>query len=165
MNFKSHGIVKKGKLRETVRRKAAGLTFPIKYVSRAATISAFFANVFNNLLEDKGMQKIKKKLSFFVLIVLLLQLFSPITQAFAASTLPAPANLRSSLDGIDNVILRWDAVSGATVYRVYEINGEGKVQLSQTSNLNRYFPTVSAGTHTYAVTAVNSAGSPHYHHR
>lgn len=104
------------------------------------------------------MQKIKKKLSFFVLMVLLLQLFSPITQAFAATTLPAPVNLRSSLDGIDNVILRWDAVSGATVYRIYEINGEEKVQLSQTSNLNRYFQSVAAGTHTYAVTAVNNAG-------
>lgn len=104
------------------------------------------------------MQKNKKKLSFFVLVVLLFQLISPITSALAASTLPAPANLRYSLDGVDNVILRWDAVTGASVYRVYEINGEEKVQISQTSNLNRYFPTVSAGTHTYAVTAVNSAG-------
>ncbi len=104
------------------------------------------------------MHKIKKKLSFFVLIVLILQLFSPIAQAFAASILPAPVNLRSSLDGVDNVILRWDAVSGATVYRIYEVNGAEKVQLSQTSNLNRYFQTVAPGTHTYAVTAVNSAG-------
>ncbi|EKN64723.1 fibronectin type III domain-containing protein [Neobacillus bataviensis LMG 21833] len=104
------------------------------------------------------MSKIKKKLSFFVLAVLLLQLFSPIASAFAASNLTAPTNIRFSLDGIDNVVLRWDAVSGATTYRVYEIKGEEKVQLSQTSNLNRYFPTVSAGTHTYAVTAVNSGG-------
>ncbi|PLS01446.1 OmpL47-type beta-barrel domain-containing protein [Neobacillus cucumis] len=104
------------------------------------------------------MQKNKRILSFFVLVVLLFQLISPITSALAASTLPAPANLRYSLDGVDNVILRWDAVTGASVYRVYEIKGEERVQISQTSNLNRYFPTVSAGTHTYAVTAVNSAG-------
>ncbi|WP_066067177.1 OmpL47-type beta-barrel domain-containing protein [Neobacillus soli] len=104
------------------------------------------------------MHKIKKKLSFFVLTVLLLQLFSPIASAFAASNLTSPTNIRFSLDGIDNVVLRWDAVSGASAYRVYEIKGEEKVQLSQTSNLNRYFPTVSAGTHTYAVTAVNSVG-------
>lgn len=104
------------------------------------------------------MQKIKKNLSLFVLAVLILQLFSPITSALAASIPTAPTNLRSSLDGIDNVILRWDAVTGASVYRVYEIKGEEKVQITQTTNLNRYFPSVAAGTHTYAVTAVNSAG-------
>ncbi|WP_066321044.1 hypothetical protein [Bacillus sp. FJAT-29814] len=104
------------------------------------------------------MQKLKKKLSWLVLAVLLLQLFSPITSALAASIPTAPTNVRFTLDGIDNVILRWDAVSGASVYRVYEIKGEEKVQLSQTSNLNRYFPSVAAGTHTYAVTAVNSTG-------
>ncbi|MCM3763599.1 OmpL47-type beta-barrel domain-containing protein [Neobacillus niacini] len=104
------------------------------------------------------MQKLKKKLSWLVLAVLLLQLFSPITSALAASIPNAPTNVRFTLDGLDNVILRWDAVSGASVYRVYEIQGEAKVQLSQTSNLNRYFPSVSAGTHTYAITAANSAG-------
>jgi large repetitive protein len=104
------------------------------------------------------MQKLKKKLSWLVLAALLLQLFSPITSALAASIPTAPTNVRFSLDGIDNVILRWDAVSGASVYRVYEIIGEEKVQISQTSNLNRYFPSVSGGNHTYGITAVNSAG-------
>ncbi|MBS4213031.1 OmpL47-type beta-barrel domain-containing protein [Neobacillus rhizophilus] len=104
------------------------------------------------------MRKIKKKFSLFVLAVLLLQLISPITSAFAASNLTAPVNLKYSLDGYDNVILNWDAVSGATQYRVYEVVGENKIYINQTKYNNSYISGVLEGTHYYGVSAVNSTG-------
>lgn len=105
------------------------------------------------------MQKVKRKLSFLVLTVLFLQLFSPITSAFAASNLTtAPTNLRYYPDGFDNVLLRWDGVTGASAYRVYEKKGTDNILIIQTTNLYRYLPSVTEGTHEYTVTAVNSTG-------
>ncbi|MEH7335185.1 hypothetical protein V7161_21395, partial [Neobacillus drentensis] len=104
------------------------------------------------------MQKIRKKLSLFVIAALVLQLFSPVKSVFAAITLPAPDNFRYVLDGIDNVILRWNDVNGATAYRVYEIKGQDKVLIIQTTSPNRYLAGVKEGSHTYGVTAVNSTG-------
>ncbi|MGG3466031.1 hypothetical protein ABES02_00380 [Neobacillus pocheonensis] len=104
------------------------------------------------------MQKIKKKLSLFVLAALILQLFSPVTSVFAAITLPAPDNFRYVLDGIDNVILRWNDVNGATAYRIYEIKDQDKVLIIQTTSPNRYLAGVKEGSHTYGVTTVNSTG-------
>ncbi|MEO2076737.1 MAG: hypothetical protein ABGX20_15305 [Bacillus sp. (in: firmicutes)] len=104
------------------------------------------------------MRKIKKKLSVFLLAVLLLQLFSPISSAFAASNLTAPVNLRYTLDGYDNFYLNWDAVSGATLYRVYEMVGENKIYINQTKYNNSYISGVLEGTHYYTVSAVNNTG-------
>ncbi|MGJ7921964.1 OmpL47-type beta-barrel domain-containing protein [Neobacillus sp. LXY-4] len=104
------------------------------------------------------MRLIRKKLAIFVLAILFLQLVLPITSAFAASNLTAPLNLRYYPDGVDNVLLRWDAVTGATNYRVYEIKDEEKVLLFQVTNNYKYLTSVTEGTHTYAVTAVNSTG-------
>ncbi|MFC4802158.1 OmpL47-type beta-barrel domain-containing protein [Neobacillus sp. GCM10023253] len=109
------------------------------------------------------MGKVRRKLSFLVLFALFLQLFSPITSAFAASNLTtAPANLRYSLDGIDNIILRWDGITGASGYRVYEKVGEEYVLKKQTTNLYLYVASVSEGTHSYTVTAYNSTGESPY---
>ncbi|PEQ89565.1 hypothetical protein CN481_18010 [Bacillus sp. AFS006103] len=105
------------------------------------------------------MQIVRRKISFLVLAVLFLQLLSPITSAFAASNLTtAPANLRYYPDGIDNFLLRWDGVTGASGYRLYEKVGEENVLKKQTTNLYFYLASVPEGTHTYTVIAYNSTG-------
>ncbi|MEH7131393.1 hypothetical protein V7103_24795, partial [Neobacillus drentensis] len=105
------------------------------------------------------MQIVRRKISFLVLAVLFLQLLSPITSAFAASNLTtAPANLRYYPDGIDNFLIRWDGVTGASGYRVYEKVGEENILKKQTTNLYLYFASIPEGTHTYTVIAYNSTG-------
>ncbi|MDP9845948.1 carbohydrate binding domain-containing protein [Streptosporangium lutulentum] len=65
---------------------------------------------------------------------------------------PVPSGLAATVSGT-NVSLRWNASSGATAYNVYR-NGTKVAAPTATS----YTDTPGAGTHTYQVSASNSAG-------
>ncbi|WP_423799770.1 OmpL47-type beta-barrel domain-containing protein [Neobacillus sp. SAB-20_R2A] len=99
-----------------------------------------------------------KKFNIVILAILLFQLFSPVGSVFAATNLPAPTNFGPYLSGVDNVIFYWDKVSGAAGYRIYELNGDQRTIVAQTTSPSGYIQSVSQGTHTYAVTAYTSTG-------
>lgn len=54
--------------------------------------------------------------------------------------------------------IQWDASAGATKYVLYEILGGGPFKVAEMTGLDKQVINATAGTHTYAISAVNSQG-------
>ncbi|AEI46318.1 OmpL47-type beta-barrel domain-containing protein [Paenibacillus mucilaginosus] len=99
--------------------------------------------------------------SFFVSLMLLLQLVLPGVSAFAAETnssiLP-PSNLASQFVTPDDVKLSWSSVYGATGYQVYEI-GEGQLKpLAKSTTTSYTLNNLAEGSYTYVVSTLSAEG-------
>jgi large repetitive protein len=94
------------------------------------------------------------KLSLFISIVLVLQLFLPIVSTYAAE-LQAPNNLKITEIYPGSLQLDWDTTPSTSSYRVYRITGETKTLETQVTT-NRAFLTLTEGTYTFAVASVVS---------
>lgn len=68
------------------------------------------------------MYKHINKFSLFIICLLIVQLFSPLSQVFAADT-TAPTSVQFSEIVPGNYRFQWTSVTGASSYRFYNISG------------------------------------------
>lgn len=101
------------------------------------------------------MRKSITKLALLLSFVLVFQLLVPFGAVQAA--LASPTNLTHKFNSPSDIQLSWTAVSGATNYRIYELNGVEKKLLFTLSGTTRVLSGVTEGTHTYAVSAATSS--------
>lgn len=90
-----------------------------------------------------------------MVFLLIVQLFSPLSQVFAADT-TAPTGVQASEMIPGNYRIQWTSVTGASNYKVYDIT-DGQQKLVATSSYN--FTTIQGlaeGSYQFAVTAVKS---------
>ncbi len=95
------------------------------------------------------------KVSFYLSILMILQILLPIVNVFAAEEIKAPTNLKIYIYNVSDVHLTWDAVSGISKYRVYKINNDQKELIAETTKNTWYKSKIEEGTYTFAVSAVS----------
>ncbi|WP_426450231.1 OmpL47-type beta-barrel domain-containing protein [Paenibacillus sp. S-38] len=103
----------------------------------------------------------RSQFSFFVSLLLLLQLVLPGVSAFAAeinSSILPPSNLASQFVTPDDVKLSWSSVYGATGYQIYEI-GEGQLKpLAKSTTTSYTASNLAEGSYTYVVSTLSAEG-------
>jgi large repetitive protein len=97
------------------------------------------------------MMKHKNKISLALCVLLFLQILLPSISALA-SNVQAPTNLKVYELNPGYVKLEWEAVSKTKYYRIYQLVGEEKKLLTQTSNSEMSL-SVGEGKLTYAVSS------------
>jgi fibronectin type 3 domain-containing protein len=91
-----------------------------------------------------------KSYSLVIIFILLVNLFTPITQVFAAD-IQSPTGFSYSVSNGNDVKLRWNLISGASKYNIY-INENGTRTLIGSTKSNTYTITnVPEGFHNYEV--------------
>ncbi|MGG0656074.1 OmpL47-type beta-barrel domain-containing protein [Rummeliibacillus pycnus] len=98
--------------------------------------------------------------SMIAILFLLIQLVSPLGNAFAADSgvLLPPSNLAYKATTPDDGNLVWSSVYGATGYNVYEIT-DGQLILLGKATTNSYsLNNLSEGTHSYVVSTLSTYG-------
>ncbi|WP_139491163.1 OmpL47-type beta-barrel domain-containing protein [Brevibacillus dissolubilis] len=93
---------------------------------------------------------VKSRLSFLLTFVLILQMLMPMGNVFA-DTLPVPTNLASKNTSPDDITLSWDAITGISVYNVYQLTGTEKKLVSQVAATSMNIRNLKEGSYTYAV--------------
>jgi large repetitive protein len=102
------------------------------------------------------MKKCSVKLSIFLSLILVFQLFIPIINVFALEPTNIPKNLTVKIFNTNDIYLTWDAVSGAQSYRVYRIDNENEEKVAEVINPNWWNPYAGEGKYTISVTAVKN---------
>ncbi len=100
------------------------------------------------------------RMAFLVVLLLLLQVISPLSMVLATTvnTMLPPNNLSLQFLTPDQVRLTWGAVNGATGYNVYGI-AEGQLIRLGTSTTNSYtISGLSEGMYSYVVSTLSSLG-------
>ncbi|WP_418793977.1 fibronectin type III domain-containing protein, partial [Paenibacillus phytohabitans] len=81
---------------------------------------------------------------------------APISFTVTYPEMAAPANLSYKISNGNNVVLTWDAVKYAEVYKLYRVSESGEFTLLDSPTKNNYTITNAAeGTYQYAVSADN----------
>jgi large repetitive protein len=94
------------------------------------------------------------KLSIFLSLFLVFQLFNPLLTTLATGFVEIPKNFTVSLLNTNDISLKWDYVGGAERYRVYKIYGDKKELFAQTSSTSWNKLKADEGIYTLAVVAV-----------
>jgi large repetitive protein len=104
------------------------------------------------------MRKSVARIGFLMLsLMLVFQLLLPAGSVLAAAP-GTPNNLTAKLTSPSDVLLQWDAVSGVTGYKVYEVTNGAKNLLYSPGGNVRSLNALSQGVHSYAVSAYTSGG-------
>jgi fibronectin type 3 domain-containing protein len=107
---------------------------------------------------EKGVKTMAKKFSLFAVVLILLQVFLPLSNVFAVE-MQTPANLKANQYYPGNILLDWDKVTGASNYKIYKIVDGQQEFVKQVTY--EYTDTtvynVSEGSSTFAVTAVRNS--------
>jgi gliding motility-associated-like protein len=83
--------------------------------------------------------------------------FTISVESIGAPPLPAPTNLTATVSNNSDINVRWNAVTGATRYDLYDDNGT--IVQQNISNTSFTHPNRPPGDHCYQVKACNNAGS------
>ncbi|MCP8617603.1 hypothetical protein, partial [Salirhabdus salicampi] len=98
------------------------------------------------------------KLSIFIIVLLVFQAISPTIKVFADEELPPPSSVSYSIYNGNDIILRWDEVEGATAYRIYQIDENGRTFLEEREG--KYeglrLSNMPEGEYHFEITTVNS---------
>jgi len=106
-------------------------------------------------------ERISRKLSLLVSVLLLFQFLIPMANAFASSVnsniLP-PSNLNYQLTTPKDVKLTWSSVYGANGYNVYEITDGQLVMLDKVSSTSYTLKDLDEGSYSYVVSTLTAEG-------
>jgi large repetitive protein len=100
------------------------------------------------------MKKYVSKLSFLLTILLVVQIVFPFFKTFGAEIIGTPQNLTVSFLNTNDIYFRWEAVNSADYYKVYKINDNNKILLSQQSSTLWKKLKAEEGNYNLAVSAV-----------
>ncbi|WP_258171053.1 OmpL47-type beta-barrel domain-containing protein [Paenibacillus sp. R14(2021)] len=81
---------------------------------------------------------------------------SQVTVNINTVTMTAPTNFRFTIANANDITLKWDAVTFATSYKVYQIMGGQKVLKSTVTGTSAVYTNVPAGDYTYEVHSVSA---------
>lgn len=99
------------------------------------------------------MLKKSNRLSFFLSLLLVLQLFLPVINAFAAEV-ATPTNLKVSISNFNDIVLSWDKVFGVDSYNIYKVNDNGNEFFAKSFGNSWSKKGLAEGAYTIVVTAV-----------
>ncbi|MEH7225061.1 hypothetical protein V7112_14725, partial [Bacillus sp. JJ1566] len=105
------------------------------------------------------MKKIlKRNVTFFALLLMVVQLFFPFGNALASGSMLPPSDISYQEVTPDDIKLSWNSVYGATGYNIYEIT-EGRLVLQEKVNSNSFLiNNLPEGTYTYVISTLTSEG-------
>ncbi|MBS8265782.1 hypothetical protein DYI25_15250 [Mesobacillus boroniphilus] len=99
-----------------------------------------------------------RKLTILALFLMFSQVFYPLGNALASTSVLPPSNLAAQLVTPDDVKLTWSGVYGATGYNIYEIT-EGQLILRDKTTATSYnFNNLAEGSYRYVVSTLSAEG-------
>ena len=114
---------------------------------------------FNQLKNSKGDITVNKILQILLVLLSSLIIFSCKDNSAGASAPSAPTGIQVSQNSEDAISVSWNAVSGASGYNVYRLNGSSWENVGRTSSTSWTDQSVQvAAWYMYNVTALSSAG-------